>query len=327
MPGVIDVHAHIVPPFYAKAVVDAGLVDARGRAATDGYPLPDWSLDDTLRCMDTHDVDASVLSITAPGVSFLPHEDQAPLARRLNEELAAVVRAHPRRFANMAILPLPDVDAAASELRFALDQHGFDGVALYSNFSGRYLGDPMFDPIMAQLHERTATVFVHPAQPPGFEAYGLGFPAPILEYPFDSTRMLANLLRNRVLERFDRITFIIPHGGGVFPYIATRILGAVSSRALGGQYASIADAARQVSRIVYDLTAMGRDTNLRMLRDGVGADRLVVGYDYPFIPEVTIPAHIKAFDRFDGFSDADKTKIRTGNALKLFPRLAGARSV
>src|SRR5260221_4984133 len=118
MPAVIDVHAHIVPQFYAKAVVDAGLVDARGRAATDGYPLPAWSLDDTLRCMDAHDVAASVLSVTAPGVSFLPHADQAALARRLNEELAATVRAYPQRFANLAILPLPDVDAAASELRF-----------------------------------------------------------------------------------------------------------------------------------------------------------------------------------------------------------------
>jgi len=324
MPAVIDVHAHIVPPFYVKAVVAAGLVDARGRPVTDGYPLPDWSLDDTLRCMDAHDMAASVLSITAPGVGLLPREDQPALARRLNEELAAIVRAHPKRFANMAILPLPNVDAAQKELGFALDRHGFDGVALYSNFSGRYLGDPLFDPIMAQLNERAATVFVHPAQPPGFEAFGLGLPAPILEYPFDTTRMLANLLRHRAFERFGNIKLIISHGGGVFPYIASRILGAVASKALGGQYDSIPEAVRQVSGIFYDLTAMGRDTNLRMLRDFVGADRLVVGYDYPFMPEVTIPAHIKAFDRFDGFSDAEKANIRTSNALNLFPRLAAS---
>src|SRR5262245_23949551 len=56
MPAVIDVHAHIVPPFYVKAVVDAGLVDERGRPATDGYPVPTWSLDDTLRCMDAHEI-------------------------------------------------------------------------------------------------------------------------------------------------------------------------------------------------------------------------------------------------------------------------------
>jgi len=326
MPAVIDVHAHIVPPFYAKAVVDAGLVDERGRPATDGYPLPAWSLDDTLRCMDAHDVAASALSVTAPGVGFLPREDQAALAHRLNEELAATVRAHPQRFANLAILPLPDIAAAEKELRFALDQQGFDGVALYSNFSGQYLGDPSFDPIMTLLNDRAVTVFVHPAQPPGFEGFGLGFSAPILEYPFDTTRMLANLLRHRVFERFDKIRFIIPHGGGVFPYIATRILGAVSSKALGGTYDSIGEAARQVSGLFYDLTAMGRDTNLKMLRDFVGADRLVIGYDYPFMPEVTIPAHIRAFDRFDGFSDAEKTKVRTANALQLFPRLAAARS-
>ena len=324
MPSVIDVHAHIVPPFYVREAIDAGFANPQGKALLDGFPAPSWSLEDTLRCMDAHDVAASVLSVTAPGVSFLPRENQRVLARRLNEEMSAIVRAYPRRFANLAILPLPDVEAALKEIDFALDEHSFDGVALYSNFSGQYLGDPAFDPVLARLNERATTVFVHPAQPPGFEGLGLGFAAPILEYPFDTTRMLANLLRHRTLERFGKIKFIIPHGGGAFPYIAARIFGAVANPALGGQYKSIAEAAHEASGLFYDLTAMGRAPQLALLRDVVGADQLVVGYDYPFRPESTIPAHIEAFDSFNGFSESEKTSIRTRNAIKLFPRLAVA---
>jgi predicted TIM-barrel fold metal-dependent hydrolase len=68
---------------------------------------------------------------------------------------------------------------------------------------------------------------------------------------------------------------------------------------------------------------MGHKTNLAILKEFVPADRLLVGYDYPYMPEVTIAPHIRTFDGFADFSDVEKDMIRTRNAARLLPRLAG----
>jgi 6-methylsalicylate decarboxylase len=318
----IDFHAHIIPELYRKALRSAGFANAEGALVADGYPVPRWSVDDTLRCMDQHDIAVSVLSVSSPGTQFLAIEDNRRLCRQLNEELAAIVEAHPRRFARLAALPLPDVDAALKEIDLALDK-GFDGIGLFSSYEGKYLGDPLFDPVFDKLNQREATVFIHPVQPVGFDAIGLGLPSPILEFPFDSTRMVTNLLRSGTLTRCDRLKIVVPHGGGTVPYLAIRIAGAAARFQGPSGAISIGTAVRQLKSIFYDLTAMGHTTNLAALKDFVPVDRLVVGYDYPYMPEATIAPHIRTFDAFAGFSENDKSAIRTGNATSLLPRLKG----
>ena len=66
---------------------------------------------------------------------------------------------------------------------------------------------------------------------------------------------------------------------------------------------------------------MGHKTNLAILKEFVAVDRLVVGYDYPYMPEATIAPHIRTFDGFAGFSEEEKETIRTRNAMRLLPRL------
>jgi predicted TIM-barrel fold metal-dependent hydrolase len=317
----IDFHAHIIPETYTKALRAAGFVNADGAVVADGYPVPNWSIDDTLRCMDQHEIAASVLSVSSPGTQFLPIEDNRRLCRQMNEELASIVKAYPRRFANLAALPLPDVDAALKEIDFAFDERGFDGVGLFSSYEGKYLGDPLFDPVLERLNERGATIFIHPVQPAAFDTIGLGLPSPILEFPFDSTRMLTNLLRSGALGRFTRLNIVVPHGGGTVPFLATRITGSVARFPGRGGPISIASAMQQLRAVHYDLTAMGHKTNLAILKEFVAADRLVVGYDYPYMPEATIAPHVRTFDGFAGFSEDEKDMIRTRNAMRLLPRL------
>ena len=317
----IDFHAHIVPEAYTRALRAAGFVNADGTLLADGYPVPNWSVDDTIRCMDKHEIAASVLSVSSPGTQFLPIEDNRRLCRQLNEELASIVKAYPRRFANLAALPLPDVDAALKEIDFAFDERGFDGVGLFSSYEGRYLGDSLFDPVLERLNDRGATLFIHPVQPAAFDTIGLGLPSPILEFPFDSTRMLTNLLRSGALGRFTKLNMVVPHGGGTVPFLATRITGSVARFPGRGGPISIANAMQQLRSVHYDLTAMGHKTNLAILKEFVAVDRLVVGYDYPYMPEATIAPHIRTFDGFAGFSEEEKETIRTRNAMRLLPRL------
>lgn len=320
---VIDVHAHILPQAYLDAMKAAGLADRSGRPVGDGFPFPVWSLDDTLQVMDRHAIRASVLSITAPGAQFARNGEARDLVRVLNDAMTAIVQEHPARFAALATLPLSDIDASLTELDQALGQPGFDGVGLYSNVDGVYLGDARFDPLLEELNRRKAVVFVHPAQPPGFELFSLGLPSPILEYPFDSTRMLANMLYSGALARYSDIKLIVPHGGGAVPYLASRIARTAAADYRAGPKTSPAEAMQLLRSVYFDLTAMSETGNMALLKEFVPADRLLVGYDYPFRPEATIAPQAATLDRFAGFTDSEKALIRTDNALRLFPRLAG----
>ncbi len=318
---VIDVHAHIVPDIYAAAMREAGLADTAGNPVGDGFPFPKWTLQDSLQVMDRRNIAVSVLSITAPGVHFMPADKERILSRALNEKMADIVRQDPGRFASLAVLPLSDIDASLREIDYACSA-GFDGIGLYSNIDGRYLGHDCFKPILEDLDRRRLTVLIHPAQPPSFDEYSLGLPAPILEYPFDSTRTLVSLLYSGALARYSNIKLIVPHGGGTVPYLAARIARAASLPSNAQYQASPSEAMALLKTVYYDLTAMGHAPNLTLLREFISSDRILVGYDYPFRSEETIVAHVKAFEEFPGFSEAEKSKIRIGNALRLFPRLA-----
>ena len=96
-----------------------------------------------------------------------------------------------------------------------------EGICLLTNYGGRYLGDPKFDPVFEELNRRGAVVYVHPTEGPctcGFE-----LPAASLEYPFDTTRAIASLLFSGTFSRARNIKFIFSHAGGTIPFIADRL--------------------------------------------------------------------------------------------------------
>src|SRR5262249_5062473 len=113
---VIDVHHHVVPDFYRRRLAEAGLT-----RPIPGVEYPTWHPAASLSMMDSLGIAAAVVSVTEPGVHFADVEEAAKLARELNEFLAGLVADHPGRFGAFAVLPLPDVDAALAEMRYALD--------------------------------------------------------------------------------------------------------------------------------------------------------------------------------------------------------------
>jgi predicted TIM-barrel fold metal-dependent hydrolase len=144
--GLIDVHAHFLTESYLAAAT------ATGHRTPDGMPgWPSWSAEAHLGLMDSAGIDRAVLSISSPGVHFGDDTAARELARETNEFAAAVARAHPGRFGHFAALPLPDVDGAVAETRYALDVLGADGVAILSNAHGHYPGDPVLEPLLAEL--------------------------------------------------------------------------------------------------------------------------------------------------------------------------------
>jgi aminocarboxymuconate-semialdehyde decarboxylase len=200
LPHRIDVHQHVVPPFWAKELSTHG-GDPSGPRSGDPSStiLPQWSPESAIDLMDSQEIPTGILSLTAPGIGGWHKSERRDMARRVNEYTADLVAKQRDRFGNFATLPLPDVDGALRELEHALDTLRADGVILLANYAGKYLGDAAFEPLWAALDRRQATVFVHPGQPPLPTAAGVA--GPLVDYPFDTTRTAVQLVLNGIVDQ------------------------------------------------------------------------------------------------------------------------------
>lgn len=105
----IDVHTHLVPPFWGSALPSHG-------GDPSGWTLPKWTPEDHLRYMDRQQITTSVLSLTAPSVVGWEGQARRDMARKVNEYTANLVAKYPTRFGHFATVPLPDVEGRCVKL-------------------------------------------------------------------------------------------------------------------------------------------------------------------------------------------------------------------
>ena len=319
--SIVDAHSHFLPPTYARALADAGLVTLDG-----GFPVPQWSEEKALEHMDRQGIETSMLSVSSPTVSFLKDMSaRQRLAREINEFGAALVKRRPNRFGAFATLPMPDVQAALAEIGYALDVLHLDGVVMETNVHGVYLGNSALDPIFADLDRRRATLFLHPTSPPCLEALGLGRAAPILEFPMDTARTITDLVFAGTLTRYPNIRVIVPHAGGALTAVAERIAGFSTLPFLKQRPAGGAEEVNRVlASLYYDLAGSASNASIERLRRLTSLTHVMFGSDYPFTPPAGVTANVENFRTLDGVTAAEHEGIAKGNALQLFPRLKAA---
>ena len=313
----IDVHAHTVPDFYVTAMRDSGMQDV------EGFPMPAWSAPAHLGVMDRQGIDASVLSISVPGVYFAEGARARDLARRVNEGNAELIARYPGRFGAFALLTLPDVDGSLREMEHALDVLKLEGIGLLTNVHGKYLGDPAFDVVFAEANRRRAVVYTHPIAPPHYKDLTLGVSASTLEYPFDTTRMILNLIATGTLRRHPDAKIIVSHGGGTVPFLAERMFNLLAMFNRLDPPLTPGEVLRLMQSLYYDVTGVSNTVSLASYKRHVPAARRLYGSDTPFMPEATIPSALAALRGAEGFAGAELAALEGGNALSLFPRLAG----
>lgn len=310
-PHRIDVHHHIVPREYVKALATCGIEESGG------MPFPEWEVDTSLEFMERQSIEKAFTSISCPGVYFGDIAFACDLAHRCNEISAKLINDHPQRFGAFAVLPLPDLDAALLELEYALDTLKLDGVTLLASIGNQYLGDPAFDDLFAELNRRKTVIFVHPAVPPGSDVPKLNLPPSIVEFTFDTTRAITNLLFSGTLERCPDIRFIFPHAGGTVPYLTWRIsLGAW----LPGMHERVPQGVvTYLKNLYYDTALSTNSYTLRSFQELVQPSHILFGSDFPFLPEPVIAENISDFESYDGFTDQDRRMIERNNALTILP--------
>lgn len=308
----IDAHVHLVPPAYRTELERRGLL---------AQPVPEWRPELTDEFMSRHGIDAAVMSLAPPGVFFGDAGLARELARLVNEATAELVRSDPRRFAGLAVVPLPDVAGAIDEVGHALDVLGLDGVVLLSNVAGTYPGDPAWDAVFDELDRRGAYVFLHPMTPPHPLPLP-GYPVWLHEFTFDTTRAVISLIYSGTLERCRKIRLQVAHLGGTAPFLAHRIA-SLAAREPSLAEAAPAGAVEYLSRLYYDTGLTNNAVALASTREVVDLSHVVFGTDWPYAalprdggdpaPELDVLG-------------ADRARVEGTNIGALVPRLVEATS-
>lgn len=212
-------------------------------------------------------------------------------------------------------------------------------MGVYTNSNGTYLGDRSLDPLFDLINNRGATLFVHPAAP-GCGGAAIGYPAGMSEYTFDSVRAMENLLFTGQRRSYSNINIIFPHGGGVMPFVATRIAGQAAIVSNGSINAS--DTLAQFRGYFFDTASATSAAQLWAVKEFYGGDvsKMVLGTDCesdlvkpvwpiakssvtdPFVHEAQVLAGIQSIEPGGNFSTEEMEMINGRNALNVFPSIA-----
>jgi 6-methylsalicylate decarboxylase len=327
--GRIDVHFHTVPPAFRTAVETASSISVPVR-------VPPWTPEMSLELMDRKGIQTVIGSVSVPGVHFGDDKAARALARRCNDFSAELTARWPDRFGNFAVLPLPDIDGAVEESAYALDVLKLDGIGLFTSYGNDHLGHARFDPVLQALNARGAVAFIHPTTHPACRELTMGLPPFLVEYPFDTTRAVINLIMSGAVDRFPDIRFVLSHAGGALPYLSWRVASTaarlMTEPKLLERYPvpllvehrndfTAEHFMMRLRRFWFDTANAAGPQVLSALAHVAEPSRILFGSDWPYVPESLVDDTIEALA--ESVPDAaERRAIERTNALQLFPRLA-----
>ncbi len=243
-------------------------------------------------------------------------------ARASNQYGARMVQDYPKRFAQFGFLPMPDVEATLQEIEYVFDVLKAPGVGLMTSYGDLWQGNPVFDPVLQELHRRKAVIFCHPLPAQCCTAL-MPRVAPrealFLEFPYDTGRAVVSLLMSGSFVKYRDIRWIFCHCGGPVPALAGRIRNAMSEMSPevvarmapnGLDY--------ELRRQYYDTADAAYGPTMAAIMNYIPKSQILFGTDYPFLRVQTNAKEIT--DR--GLSAEDMLALQRGNVTALMPQLA-----
>lgn len=309
LPGIIDLHRHVVSPEIAR------------RAGRAGLSLSAFGVDPLAKClkdMDTARVARSALSLTAAYNQLLGDgADQAAVARDSNDYMAGLRSDHPRRFGFFAQLPLPDIDRTLAEIAYAFDVLRADGVQLLTSYQNLWLGDPAFAPIYEELNRRKTVVYTHPIEAACCRPNIPGIQSGIIELGADTTRAIARWLFSGSAARYPGLKLIFSHAGGALTGVMQRL--SLQAEMAESKPLFPAGIAAVLRSCFYDTAQAYSAATLGGLRAIVPVSQILFGSDYPYR---SASESINGVVDCGVFSAAELNAVTSGNASRLLNRLA-----
>ena len=321
---VIDIHNHVTP----RRFVDAIARDGQWYGLTDDVGelhIPKFSISapDRVAEMDAMGVDVQALTINTGFFKYdLEAATTARIAAECNAELAEMVAAFPARFTALASIPLQDVGAAIETMEHALGDLGFRGVTIGDNVNGRTLDERQFRPFWRAVEELGAVVFFHQCSATVVEHRTTRYGLPnVIGNLADRAITFGTLVFGGVLDRFPELKIFLGHAGGYAAFGASRMdkgwrAGALDNMPEFEDARAVLERApsEYLSRFYYDCCTYSEST-LRFLVDAVGADRVVLGTDYP--APMMLDDAVRWIRSLDSFTDQEKDAILADNATRL----------
>ena len=320
-----DLHTHYYPPVYFDKIRElpsefsfdqspsGQTIITYRRARFFGVTPPMTDVDKRIEDMDRAGIDVEVISLSTPNVFFADAQHQPEIARMVNDAYAELIERHPERFKGFASIPMDNPEAALAELSHAIDELKLNGVILLSIIGGRPLTSPQYRPFFAEADRRKLCILLHPMLPTNtdpFREYVLG---PIVGFMFDTTLAVARMCFDGMLKEFPDIRWIVAHLGGAVPYLMERMDNGwrdfPECRAKIDELPST-----YLKRLYYD-TVNFNPHMLMMVRNMMGADRMVMGSDYPHL----LGSIDRAVSSIEGLeiSEEEKRRIFEGTALTI----------
>ncbi|TKA65430.1 hypothetical protein B0A49_08826 [Cryomyces minteri] len=288
----VDTHVHLVPDWYRALV-----------PVTGGNPTPEWDVQSHLQFMADNSIRHSFASVSSPGSGAYPGDEtkSVALARVLNEWSAALVKTYPDRFSFFAVVPLPYVQAAITEVDYALSYLGAAGVICLTNHEGFYLGNPMFTPFFNFLNSRNSSrevIFVHPNEPHVHQNHTLTsanptlYPPGAIEFYFETARTFMDLTVSQTLASFTKL--------------------ATPSRTSAAPFRPAPSEPPFSAGPTYNHQVQG------LLAHSVPASQLIFGSDWPYGPPLSSLDSLAAIVDAPVLSPEEKEGVFGGNAGVLF---------
>jgi predicted TIM-barrel fold metal-dependent hydrolase len=329
----IDVFAHLLPPRYLQERnrrADARFATQYASYASANRGLTDLSL--RFSIMDKFPDVRQILTIAGPNIeSITTAADAVACARIANDEMAALVAAHPDRFIGAcACLPMTDIDAAVAEAERAIDTLGFLGVEIFTDIVGKPLDSPEFLPIFARMAEYDRPILLHPRRTNTTIDYAGESKSKFLVYtnfgwPYESSMAMARLAFGGVMDRFPTLEIVTHHAGGLVPFFHKRIeLSWDFNEQLMGYQRDGATGdtppIERYRRFYCDTAIQGNTPALMCALDFFGADRMVFATDTPYDNEFGKRVYRETIAAIEAMpvSDEVKKQIFEGNARRLF---------
>ena len=268
-------------------------------------------IDERIADMDRLGIDMQAISpVPTQYYYFAEPELGRQAARLVNEGIAAAVARHPARLVGMGTVPLQAPELAVLEMRRCIHELGMRGIEISSNVTGRELADSQFRPFFAAAEEAGVLLFLHPLGFTHGQRLSEHYLNNLIGNPLESAIALSHLIFGGVLERHPGLKLCVAHGGGYLPTYWGRMDHAWRERDDCRQFIK-KPPSEYLRRLYFDTVVFDR-RHLTFLLELYGAERLLMGTDYPF--DMAEPDPLALHAKLDAGA---REQILGGNALRL----------